>query len=152
MVKHSRGFTLVELMIVVAVLGVLVAIAYPSYQESIRNTKRVETQAELLELAKRLQRYKIANFNYMKVDAGGTETEIELSDVGHNGNLPNTGTALYTVTLSDVDLSSWTLIATPKAGTIMAGNGVICLNSQGHRFWQKGATTCALSATSTWDK
>ena len=66
MVNENKGFTLIELMIVVAIIGILAAITYPSYQEYVRKTKRTEAQAELLDIAQKIQRYKIANFSYMK--------------------------------------------------------------------------------------
>lgn len=66
--RLKNGFTLIELMIVVAIIGILAAIAYPSYQEYVKKTKRVEVQAELIEIASRLQRYKVTNFHYKKTN------------------------------------------------------------------------------------
>ncbi len=51
-----RGFTLVELMIVVAILGIIVAFGYPSYQEQVRKSRRAEGMGELLEMADRMER------------------------------------------------------------------------------------------------
>ena len=148
MVKQQRGFTLIELMIVVAVIAILAAIAYPSYQEYVRRTKRLDMQSTMLDIAAQIQRYKIANF---KVTGATT------SDVGIAAAYPTQGTALYTVSLSPIDEASnklnteaWELTATPIATSSQAGDGVICLNYQGQKYWSKSATTCALSTSSTW--
>ncbi len=51
MVNKIKGFTLIELMIAVAIIAVLAAIAYPSYLEHVRHTKRVEMQTTLQQIA-----------------------------------------------------------------------------------------------------
>ena len=54
---RARGFTLIELMVVVVVIAILSAIVYPSYAESVRRSKRVSAQARMTEVAQRLQQY-----------------------------------------------------------------------------------------------
>jgi type IV pilus assembly protein PilE len=56
MMKNIRGMTLIELMVVIAILGIIVAIGYPSYQEQVRKSRRAEGMGELLELADRMER------------------------------------------------------------------------------------------------
>ena len=56
MMKKTRGFTLIELMIVVAVLSIIVAIGYPSYMEHVKKSRRAEGMGQLLELADRMER------------------------------------------------------------------------------------------------
>src|SRR5690606_39345918 len=57
----KQGFTLIELMIVVAIVGVPVAIAYPSYTDSVRKGKRGQAKGQLVELAQRAERYRTVN-------------------------------------------------------------------------------------------
>ena len=156
MVK-KQGFTLIELMIVVAIIAILAAIAYPSYQEYVRKTKRTDAEADMIELAGRLQRYKIANFTFLKSDGSDGTTPIELSDIGAGGTLPQSGTALYNLELSfdnDETARFWILTATPT--DTQTGDGHIVLNQRGERCWTKGTdknggTACVPSATTNWD-
>lgn len=136
MVKQHVGFTLIELMIVVAIVAILAAIAYPSYQEHVRRTKRVEMQSTLIDIAAQIQRHKIANFKV---------TGASMSDLGIASAYPLQGTPLYDVTLSPLSgtpavLSneSWVLRATPKNSGSQLGTGAITLNYQNQKCWYKG--------------
>ncbi|MEN8320826.1 type IV pilin protein [Acinetobacter junii] len=146
-----RGFTLVELMVVIAIIGILAGIAYPSYVNYKIRVDRADTQVEMMEISHSLAKFKMANNTY----AGRTAQNIYGA-----ATIPRTQ-PLYDITLTDLNglaltdasanVRTWLLKATPKSGTRQYGNGVICLNDQGQKFWSKGATTCSLSATSTWE-
>lgn len=148
--KHSSGFTLIELMIVVAVIGILAAIAYPSYQDSVRKAKRIDAQSSMIDIATKLQKYKIARFSFEKADG----TFVTLADIGATNQIPSTGIALYTIALSNQGLGTWTLTATPTGA--QSTDGHLVLNHRGQRCWikgsdQNGGTACIPSATSNWD-
>ena len=67
--SRSAGFTIVEVMIVVAIVGILAAIAYPSYQEHIRNTREAEAKGLIMEYASELEAFRAKNFEYPADDA-----------------------------------------------------------------------------------
>jgi len=148
--RFSSGFTLIELMIVVAVIAILAAVAYPSYQDSVRRAKRIDAQSEMMSIANRLQKYKIARFSFEKANG----SFVTLADVGAASQIPVSGTALYSVALSNQGMGTWTLTATPADA--QTGDGHLVLNHRGQRCWTKGSdknsgTACVPSATSNWD-
>lgn len=63
--SSQAGFTLIEVMIVVAILGILSAIAFPSYQEHVRKARRVDAQTALMELSQFMERYYTSNGRYL---------------------------------------------------------------------------------------
>jgi type IV pilus assembly protein PilE len=66
----TNGFTLIELMIVVAIVGILAALAYPSFAESIRKGKRAEAKAALMNLLQQQERYFTQNSSYDTFSVG----------------------------------------------------------------------------------
>ena len=73
----ARGFTLIELMIVVAIVAILAAIAYPSYREHVVKSRRATAQSCLLELAQFMERFYTTNMKYHET-AGASPEGVEL--------------------------------------------------------------------------
>jgi type IV pilus assembly protein PilE len=106
----NGGFTLIELMITVAVIGILAAIALPSYSSYIARSKRAEARAEVLKAEGWMERYYTENNRYSSTTAAPTTNPTAFS--GAFGSVPKTGTAYYAVTLA-VTAAGYTITATP---------------------------------------
>lgn len=84
MSADQKGFTLIEVMIVVAIIGILAAIAYPSYDEYVKRGNRTEGQAFLQDVAARQERYFSQNNEYITADEDEDIAKLGLS----NANSP----------------------------------------------------------------
>lgn len=92
--KRTQGFSLIELMIVIALIGILAAIAYPNYMEYLNRAKRAEAKTALLEGAQALERYYSIHGSYL--DAGGNLAAVFAVQV------PGGGPANYTLAAEGV--------------------------------------------------
>lgn len=106
--SKTKGFTLIELMIVVAIVGILAAIAYPSYTEYVRRTHRTEIAGVLMEQSQALERFYTKNGTYVAAPVAGSND-------------------WYTVAVAPT-ATDFILTATPVPGSMM--NGDKCGNFQ----------------------
>ncbi len=129
----TRGFTLIELMIVVAVLAIIASIAYPSYREQMRKTYRSEAKAALMDAAAKAERHYTQFGNY-----GGT---IPIPATTENG--------YYSINLAagtSARPQTFTITAT-RAGTQVADE---CGNFVIDQAQSKTVTGGSLGATECW--
>ena len=102
--KMRRGFTLIELIIVVAIITILVGVAFPAYTESVRKASRSDAKAELTDVAQRLQRCFTAYSTYNNSGCG-VATE-------YGGGSVISQEGLYNVTAT-INATTFTLTAAP---------------------------------------
>ncbi|WP_018168339.1 type IV pilin protein [Thioalkalivibrio sp. ALMg9] len=125
--KPSAGFTLIELMIVVAVIGILAAIAYPAYNRFVENSRMATAQGDLMELAQFMERqYSVNNrYNSNVSDAG---------DLPFQASPRDGGTTVYTFSFQAGPApNSFTLQAIPTGPQTGHRCGTLTLDSTGDR-------------------
>lgn len=117
--KSNQGFTLIEIMIVVVIIGILASIAYPSYSEYVRRGNRAEGQSYLLDIAARQERYYAQNNSYV----------THIDDIGNLGATASSETGKYNLSLSGNN--RFTLTATPTFADPRCGS--FTLNARGEK-------------------
>jgi type IV pilus assembly protein PilE len=141
MKNNARGMTLIELMIVVAILGIIVAIGYPSYLDHVKKSRRTEGMGELLELADRMERHYSDTGTYDQAD--GTDMTATVI------YLPTTKNGYYTLS---VDAGTDNVQFTARAAPTSKGQqntdkcGTFIVTSQG----TKSVTGGSLSTADCW--
>ena len=106
--RRAHGMTLIELMIVVVVVGILVAIGYPSYQRQVEQSRRADGKTMLLTAAQQLERCFTRFHSYT---AGGCAVAADIAD----GGMPSLD-GWYLITDTNPGATTYTLVATPQAG------------------------------------
>lgn len=105
--NRHRGITLIELMVVVAIVGVLAAIAVPTYRSYVLRANRADAKSALLSTAQRLEQC-YTNSTPFAYDSTTCAASVTLPFTADGGN--------YVISVSDLTASTYTLTATPQGG------------------------------------
>ncbi|MFZ5483229.1 MAG: type IV pilin protein [Pseudomonadota bacterium] len=127
----AHGFTLIELMIAVAVIGLLAAIAIPSYQNSLRRAARADLKSIMMESAGILERNYTRNGCYHRNDAdcGNAATNVVVPFAAS----PRSGAAKYNIAFTVLTAQTYTLTATPTGSQTGDACGNYTLDHTGQR-------------------
>lgn len=155
MQSKSKGFTLIELMIVVTIIGILAAVAMPAYDRYIVKSARTQAKAALLNLAQMEERYYTNNAKYVAFDAiGGTTAPPDgwSNWVGDSSTTARYGLAVAALSSNsgaETISTSFIAWALPKTGFKDSDCGALGIDSQGRKYSVPGyvsASTLALPA------
>ncbi|MGN7612948.1 type IV pilin protein [Magnetococcales bacterium HHB-1] len=145
---HLLGFTLIELMIVVAIIGILATIAYPSYTAYIDRTRRTDAQTALLGFAHAMERHYTANNTY---EGAATDDADTGSPSIYATQAPvDSTTKYYNLTIEEASNSGFLLRATPidtESGSIA---GFLELDHTGSRWWDANENSTIDSDENSW--
>ena len=139
----QRGFTLVELMITVTIIGILSAVAYPSYTNYVIRASRQAAQAELVELANLQEKIYLNSNNYAVSVTSAYNGNAATGGLGNATGLIRDGKYTISVSPTDTPGQVYTLTATPVTGKVQERDGIITINSAGAKTWvpPTGTTT-----------
>jgi len=137
--RCGGGFTLIELMVAVAVITILAAIAYPSYLSQMRKSRRSEVESTLMDIAQRQQQYLL--------DARAYAPDVTTLNV----TIPADVSTFYTITICRAvgapcnapggTPPTFAAIATPKAGSAQASDYTLAIDSTGAKSTFTGSST-----------
>ncbi|MEP6908424.1 MAG: type IV pilin protein [Pseudoxanthomonas sp.] len=131
---QSMGFTLIELMIVVAVIAILAAVAFPSYQDAIRKSRRGQVKADMVEYAALAERWRTINNTYAGFALPVGQSPREVGAPARYNLTPNAAFA---------DANTFTITATPTTGQDLDRCGTLSIN-------QAGVKTSAAAVSECW--
>ena len=152
--KCMRGFTLMELMIAIVIIGILAAVAYPGYQNSVRRARRADAQGDLMAFAAGMERAFTTNNTYLGLTAGPPPAP-PLPGIGLPLTSPMSGGGppVYNLTIQAATATTYTLRATPVVPGPQVADGILELFSTGARGWDRnGDNDTNDPGENTWDR
>ena len=121
MINKEGGFTLIEVMVTVAIVGILASIAYPSYLSQIRKSRRAEAQSTLMSVAGKQQQMMLDTRSY--ADSVASLNMTVASSVSTNYSI--------SLTVTTATVPTFSALATPIGGQAADSCGILSVNQAG---------------------
>ncbi|WP_262966488.1 type IV pilin protein [Methylobacter psychrophilus] len=131
MQKIQPGFTLIELMVTVSIIGILASIAIPSYHESVMKSRRADAKGALLGFENAMERYFTVHNKYTSAADDGDDTGAPDPTVFSATSPVEGGTPYYNLTISEATTSTYTLNASPTGVQVNDRCGILTLTHTG---------------------
>ncbi len=128
--RRMNGFTLIEILIVVAIIGILAAVAIPNYSKYVVNGSRSGAQTELLQLAALEEKIYLNSNSY----SANVTSAYDGTATGGLGSTGSTKDGKYTFSVTSTG-QTYTLAATPVTGSTQASDGILSISENGKRLW-----------------
>ena len=145
LLKFQRGMTLIELMVVVAIVAIVFVIAFPSYERYVVRTKRAVAQNALLQVADRQQQFFMDNKQFAAnlTNLGFNANPFVVDDEG-SATVAAAADAVYSITLSNVTQTTWTATAAPLHGQLSRDTncGSLSITQAGTKASSGGGANC----------
>ena len=151
MTKPS-GFTLIEVMIAVVIVGIIAAVGYPSYQSMMVSANRSTAQADLMSFASAMERHYATTFSYNGAATGSGNTGSPAVFTAYSPSTEPAAKKKYTLTIHAVsaDGNSYELRAVPVSGSPQAGDGTLYIYSDGRKAWDQNSDGSIVSSEYCW--
>lgn len=144
--SKEKGFSLLELMVSIVIVGIIASIAYPSYQQFVIDSRRVDAQQALMSFANAMERHKTETMEYTGAASGAVDSGPPAATFFPDQSPVDGGTAYYDLSIVSSTSRSFVLMADPIGGTTQADDGHLEVLSTGIKRWDKNNDGDALDA------